>query len=1721
MKKNIIMILFVLIIATDIHAQSVIRFSQSEYTAYEADDYINVNLNIELEGTDTPVHVNVGMTLCSDQSNYSVAVMPVTWKSGDPYVKSLLFNIVDDNVFEESKSFKLILSNPSSNAILGEPSIATLTIIDDEIDTYFYVSPSGNDTNTGSYDSPWKTLEKAAETARPGDTIWIKAGTYNETLSPGNSGRGDAYITFQNMGSETVVIDADGRDHGIILWNKSFIRLSGFEVINATSDAVFIGHSDDNTAEKNIVEKMTIHDCPQCSGIAVYGNNNHVLYNTIYGCRYGIYFDGNLMNISNNDISNCIKSGIAPLGKDSIILYNRIHHNAEYGISTWIGSSQILTDLTIQYNIIYDNAQQDIHLNGDGPGEKPEKIYIYNNTLFNTSADSGIGVYNECRHLIIKNNIISGIYDHGGLRLPDNNMVGFEEDYNLFYQTDMFFINNQTYTFDLYQQNTGHGANSFFADPLLYSNFTLNAESIAIDSGTISGTEISGYTADMGAIEFPKSGFLPSANFIASKTQGASPLTVQFVCANHGISWLWDFDSDGTIDATSKNPVHTYTEMGSYSVSLTIITAQHQVLKVKTDYIQVTNGEDYYVSVTDGDDSNPGTLAAPFKSIQKCAETAARGDRCSIRQGIYREMITPANDQITFTAYNDEAVIVSGTEILQNDAWSHYQDDIYKTHISWSLNVRRSDDIQQISNNQLFVDGKMMVEARWPNIDFNNATKIMNISGIREDNAKTDSATVMTMQKAEYIDEDIASAGDFWVGGKINLAAGYNFIFTSGDITAQTNHSVTVEFKDDPGAWNHQSSFDNEFLAPQEANYYYLWGKLEALDYPGEWFIDPPDNYTGNNFVNEDFSGTLYLHLPDSTSPSESNPLIELKKRNWAFDLRNRSHIIINNISIFACGIVSNSASHDNTLSNIHGTYLSHFREIPPFYHTDGTQGIQLYGNNNVIRDCYFAYSAGTMLDLHSWQEENGNQLIANNVMHDIGYQGSGVAVIAANMDGQHKNQIKNNTIFTSGLCMIDLGTGNDVTFNDTYQSHLQCTDIGTIYGWGCDGKDSIVAYNLVHDSYAEHNGSLNKYGAHGIYLDDDTYNYTIYRNITWNTSSPGIAMMGTNGTAFAGYEELSASNRKIYNNSVNGTLAAYLKETYNGLPTHLIGTEFKNNAATIFYGFEHDELDLSNNFEGDGLFLDKDSHNYTLKPYSPLIDNGCELPPYTQGFTGSAPDIGAIESTQPPFVAGALIRDNDLDPLEVNCNRDGANIQCQIENLPVGRKLPDNFELYIGNVKSNMCFTKMNYQSHLGTGICDIIDPDISGEQPILIKLADSSVTIEKGTYNFDITALAIHSVTITNDTAGGYSITIIGQNFDTSPEFLAVSQEIAITNTSGKPLYQYQIPIVLNTQELIENDKMTSDCGDIRFFDQYGLMPYWIESGCNTIETRIWVKVSYIPENTSTIYLRYCNLSLTSQSNPQNTFYYFDGFEDGTMPSFYELCEGDGITITETNGKLHIFGTTNSSNKYETFGFSFMTWDTQAFRFPMDDYIIDTQLTVISGTDCFKGIFGSGNLFLFNEAYGEPFGKDIGYWNVDSWAIIGKSHINTILLNNKKISLSFEKNDTQTLLRFFEDDDFNQPLAERSVENPSIGHFEYGPDSVADFDVTFDNIKIRSFAYPTPSVFLGSKQYGVTIGDQACENVQVFNENTIHCHVPDEISGIVDIIVTNPDGQTDMWTQ
>ena len=71
----------------------------------------------------------------------------------------------------------------------------------------------------------------------------------------------------------------------------------------------------------------------------------------------------------------------------------------------------------------------------------------------------------------------------------------------------------------------------------------------------------------------------------------------------------------------------------------------------------------FYVATT-GDDSNPGTLAAPWRTIQHAADTARAGSTVYVRGGIYEELVSvkasgnASDGFITFRSYPDETAVL-------------------------------------------------------------------------------------------------------------------------------------------------------------------------------------------------------------------------------------------------------------------------------------------------------------------------------------------------------------------------------------------------------------------------------------------------------------------------------------------------------------------------------------------------------------------------------------------------------------------------------------------------------------------------------------------------------------------------------------------------------------------------------------------------------------------------------------------------------------------------------------------------------------------------------------------------------------------------------------------------------------------------------------------------------------------------------------------------------
>ena len=70
----------------------------------------------------------------------------------------------------------------------------------------WHVATSGSDDGAGSAAKPFRSIQRAAEQAGPGDTVLVHAGTYRETVKPKRSGEAGQPITYRPATGESVVI---------------------------------------------------------------------------------------------------------------------------------------------------------------------------------------------------------------------------------------------------------------------------------------------------------------------------------------------------------------------------------------------------------------------------------------------------------------------------------------------------------------------------------------------------------------------------------------------------------------------------------------------------------------------------------------------------------------------------------------------------------------------------------------------------------------------------------------------------------------------------------------------------------------------------------------------------------------------------------------------------------------------------------------------------------------------------------------------------------------------------------------------------------------------------------------------------------------------------------------------------------------------------------------------------------------------------------------------------------------------------------------------------------------------------------------------------------------------------------------------------------------------------------------------------------------------------
>ena len=432
----------------------------------------------------------------------------------------------------------------------------------------------------------------------------------------------------------------------------------------------------------------------------------------------------------------------------------------------------------------------------------------------------------------------------------------------------------------------------------------------------------------------------------------------------------------------------------------------------------------YFVSPS-GSDSGPGTLGAPFRTIQHAASIASSGSVVNIEAGTYHETVTPAQSGVTFQAYKGESVEIDGADPVSG--FSKYSGSIYKASAGGSLGF---------GNNQVFVNNQMVTEDRWP---YSN-----NLSHPTMAHASSGTGNSIT-------DPGLPSG---LVGCTIHIAVGQEWVAQTATITGQSGDRIFFNLG---GSVAKAGS-------PEGGNPFYITGKLSLLSSPGEWYEDP--------------SGNLYLRAPNSGAPAG----VEVKHRQYGFDLNGKSNIVINGINLFACSITAQHSSGIK-INGIHDTYVSQFLIAPDGWHVPESSGINITGNDNSISNSVIADSAGDGV----FMTGNGNS-VSNCVIHDFAYQGFDNAAIRISGSG---DTISSNTIYNGGRDGVKCSgaTSIQVVHNLIHDVMLQTTDGGGIYSFGTNGSGSVWAYNKIY------NVSAGGWGAGGLYLDNNDHGYYVHNN--------------------------------------------------------------------------------------------------------------------------------------------------------------------------------------------------------------------------------------------------------------------------------------------------------------------------------------------------------------------------------------------------------------------------------------------------------------------------------------------------------------------------------------------------------------------------------------------------------------------------------------------------
>ena len=517
---------------------------------------------------------------------------------------------------------------------------------------------------------------------------------------------------------------------------------------------------------------------------------------------------------------------------------------------------------------------------------------------------------------------------------------------------------------------------------------------------------------------------------------------------------------------------------------------------------------------TTGNDTNPGTLAKPFATLQRAQQAARKAARREavtvfVRAGTYylpETLVLTAADSgtkaapVVYQAYQKEQPVISGGVRLKDLKWEPHKDGIMRAKLPAGF-----------TTDQLFVNGESQPLARYPNFDpkarFFNGT----------------AADAFSPQRAARWKDP---AGGFIHALHGNEWGGMHYLITGKG----PDNEVAYE-----GGWQ------NNRPSGMHKEHRFVENIFEELDAPGEWFLDskssilyfyPPAGVDPAKATIEavrlkhliEFGGTgqapvRFVSFKGLTFRHAARTFMETKElllrtdwaiyRGGALFLNGTEDCAIEDCSIDQVGGNAVFVSNYNRRVTVRGCQIARA----------GGSGVAVIGDPDA---CYNPATWGKGNELANIDRTPGPKtsnypadcLIDDCLIHDIGQvekQTAGVTV-----DMAQGITIRHCSIYDMPRSGINLGDGcwggHVVEFCDVFDTVKETGDHGSFNSWGRDRYWGLGGLNLNDDKSWEANKSVVLLDAvkttiirnsrwrcdHGwdIDLDDGSSNYHIYNNL-------------------------------------------------------------------------------------------------------------------------------------------------------------------------------------------------------------------------------------------------------------------------------------------------------------------------------------------------------------------------------------------------------------------------------------------------------------------------------------------------------------------------------------------------------------------------------------------------------------------------------------------------